>query len=80
VIGLVRVIILTEEKPAKAEMIDRLPANPIRLESFEPLTRAKMKNRNADRKMGDRKMKNQQAGLHFSVLHFSVRVGAFRSS
>jgi hypothetical protein len=38
-VGLVRVIILTEEKPAKAEMIDRLLANPIRLESFEPLTR-----------------------------------------
>ncbi len=38
-VGLVRVIILTEEKPAKAEMIDRLLAEPIKLESFEPLTR-----------------------------------------
>ncbi len=44
-VGLVRVIILTEEKPAKPEMIDRLPTNPIKLESFEPLTRGEIHER-----------------------------------
>ncbi len=37
--GSVRVIILTQDKRTKADMIDRLLENPIRLEGFEPLTR-----------------------------------------
>jgi len=37
--GPVRVIVLAEDKPAKADLIDRLLASPLRLEDFEPLTR-----------------------------------------
>ena len=44
ILGPVRVIVLTEDKPRKAQgnfedAISKLLANPIRLESFEPLTR-----------------------------------------
>ncbi|HMV50390.1 MAG TPA: hypothetical protein PLD20_13470 [Blastocatellia bacterium] len=37
--GYVRVIVLTEEKQAKINLLDRLLANPIKLDCFEPLTR-----------------------------------------
>ena len=43
ILGSVRVIVLTEDKPKKAQgtaddAIGKLLANPIQLESFEPLT------------------------------------------
>lgn len=37
--GCVRVIVLAEEQPVKTDLLDRLLANPIKLENFEPLTR-----------------------------------------
>lgn len=43
--GQVRVIVLTEDQPAKADMIDRLLASPIKLEDFEPLTREEIHER-----------------------------------
>jgi len=38
-VGCVRVIVLAEEQRAKANLLDQLLANPIKLENFVPLTR-----------------------------------------
>jgi hypothetical protein len=38
-IGSVRVIVLAEERPASADMIDRLLASPIKVENFVPIKR-----------------------------------------
>ncbi len=44
--GEVRVIVLKQESPAEVEnMIDRLLAEPIKLDSFEPMTRDEMHER-----------------------------------
>jgi len=37
--GLVRVIVLAQEKPPAATLIDHLLENPIKLPHFQPLTR-----------------------------------------
>jgi len=40
--GCVRVIVLAEEQPAKTDLLDRLLADPIKLEDFKPLTREEL--------------------------------------
>ncbi|MFN0084015.1 MAG: hypothetical protein ACKVX9_01375 [Blastocatellia bacterium] len=37
--GCVRVIVLTEDQPGNTDLLDQLLANPIKLDSFTPLTR-----------------------------------------
>lgn len=37
--GCVRVIVLTEDQPAKTDLLDQLLANPIKLDHFTPMTR-----------------------------------------
>ncbi len=37
--GCVRVIVLAEDQHAKANFLDQLLANPIKLDNFEPMTR-----------------------------------------
>lgn len=38
-IGLIRVIVLREEKAERTSIIEQLWANPIKVENFKPLTR-----------------------------------------